>query len=50
MFLGVIPLGFILYFNAKVFLKLQQNRRRQPSNKHITNLRAKTQVFVKQFA
>ena len=50
MFLGIIPLGFSLYFNAKVFLKLQQNRRRQPSNKHITNLRAKTQVFVKQFA
>ena len=46
MFLGVIPLGLILYFNAKVFLKLHQNSKRHPRNKQNTDDKTKRQVSI----
>ena len=47
MFLGVIPLGLILYFNAKVFLKLHENSKRHPQNKQKADNKTKTQVCMR---
>ena len=47
MFLGVIPLGLILYFNAKVFVKLHQNNKRHPRNKqNTTDKKTKREVSI----
>ena len=46
MFLGVIPLGLILYFNGKVFLKLHQNSKRHPRNKQNSDDKTKRQVSI----
>ena len=45
-FLGFIPLGLILYFNAKVFLKLHQNSKRHPRNKQNTDDKTKRKVSI----